>query len=496
LPDTEQGALNKLLKCGGLVLLFYFQENGEREVSSKHSTKKEKESTGLSRREVIGTGLGLAVGGAIGWGIGTLTAPTPEEPEVTQSEVEDFLNGASESQIREIVGATVPGDILAELSTQPRSVTLAIEHFSIIEGTTWSGAHHRGGTRLVERYPWLEYVWDEEIGPDETITVARDFIDTQEANIIVANAGYMGTPFKEIADEFPDVYFVIADVIVDPELVAKRNILMYLPRHYQAVYLEGLVAGELSQTNNIGIVSAMPNVSAIMRQNAFFLGVKHTNPEADVFAKFVGGWYDPPTEAEVARTLVEEANCDVLTQQTDSSAPLTVAVEEGIWFIGKDMDIQQLGWGDDSTIAVSFDTRWEVGYDLIIKEFMANSPNLPQYFFVGMNTPMILEDGTTSSAVDLQNGGRIGIDEISPEARPLISDETMDLIEDRRNLLLTGTWDPWLEEFRSNGTGLDLPGLPVPPKGTVVKAAGEMPTLDWLFTSFNFDLEGMTILGE
>ena len=44
--------------------------------------------------------------------------------------------------------------------------TLAIEHFSIIEGTTWSGAHDRAGKRIAEKYPNVEYVYREEVGPD------------------------------------------------------------------------------------------------------------------------------------------------------------------------------------------------------------------------------------------------------------------------------------------------------------------------------------------
>ena len=46
----------------------------------------------------------------------------------------------------------------------------------------------------------------------------------------------------------------------------------------------------------------------------------------------------------------------------------------------------------------------------------------------------------------------------------------------------------------SNGTGLELEGLPIPEKGTVVKPAGEMPTDEWLLSKFNFDLDGMEIL--
>ncbi len=61
--------------------------------------------------------------------------------------------------------------------------------------------------------------------------------------------------------------------------------------------------------------------------------------------------------------------------------------------------------------------------------------------------------------------------------------------------MIEGKWDPFTEyEFVSNGTGLDLEGLPVPAAGTSVKAAGETPTNEWLLSEFNFDLSGMTIL--
>ncbi|MCJ7824521.1 MAG: DUF874 family protein, partial [Anaerolineales bacterium] len=36
------------------------------------------------------------------------------------------------------------------------SAILAIEHFSIIEGTTWSGAQDRAGKRIAEKYPDVE----------------------------------------------------------------------------------------------------------------------------------------------------------------------------------------------------------------------------------------------------------------------------------------------------------------------------------------------------
>ena len=55
--------------------------------------------------------------------------------------------------------------------------TLAIEHFSIIEGTTWSGAHDRAGQRIAEKYPEVTYVLREEVGPDLTVPYAEELID-------------------------------------------------------------------------------------------------------------------------------------------------------------------------------------------------------------------------------------------------------------------------------------------------------------------------------
>ncbi len=46
----------------------------------------------------------------------------------------------------------------------------------------------------------------------------------------------------------------------------------------------------------------------------------------------------------------------------------------------------------------------------------------------------------------------------------------------------------------SNGTGLELEGLPIPAAGTVVKAADVAPTTEFLLGQFNFDLQGTTIL--
>ena len=84
-----------------------------------------------------------------------------------------------------------------------------------------------------------------------------------------------------------------------------------------------------------------------------------------------------------------------------------------------------------------------------------------------------------------------------PNLHPLTVrlDQIVDLVEQRRDEMIAGTWDPFTAHaFISNGTGLELEGTSIPAAGTEVKPAGEEPTAEWLLSLFNFDLQGVTIL--
>lgn len=386
--------------------------------------------------------------------------------------------------------------VAEEPAADRSSATLAIEHFSVIEGTTWSGAQDRAGKRLAEKYPNVDYIFREEVGPDLSVPYAEEMI-ANGADIVVGNAEFMGMPLIDLADKYPDVYF---GSIIASDLSTKRNFIRLFPRQYQALYLEGLVAGALTETGNIGIVSAFPSVQVIRRQNGFILGVQDAaellGKEINIYVKYAGDWYLPPEERGIAETLIEQYDVDVLTQQTDSGSPLDVAQEQGIWFIGKDMDtVGFYGWSDTDTVAISFDTRWEVLYDYMLNEWLAGEENPETVLYLGMDSSIVLADGTEVATVDIMNDGKIGIDAISPAALSLIPDEIVQLVDQRRTQMMAGEWDPFTEHaFVSNGTGLELDGTPIPAAGTEVKPAGEVPTAAWLLSQFNFDLAGVDIL--
>jgi len=196
-----------------------------------------------------------------------------------------------------VVASMLLGACAPAATPEPTKITLAIEHFSVIAGTTWSGAQDRAGQRVAAKYPNVTYVYRENVAPDQTNPFAEELI-ASGANIVVGNAEFMGLPLKDIAATYPDVYF---GSVIASDLSTAANFIRFFPKQYQALYLEGLIAGALTQTGNIGITSAFPNVQVIRRQAGFILGVQDAaallDKDITVYVKFAGNWFLPPTSA-------------------------------------------------------------------------------------------------------------------------------------------------------------------------------------------------------
>jgi basic membrane protein A len=393
--------------------------------------------------------------------------------------------------------AEQPTAVAQPTVAEAKKIVFAIEHFGVIAGSTWGGAQDRAVKRVAEKYPNVTYIFRENVTPDQSVPFAEEMIANEGANIVIGSAEFMGLPLLDIADKYPDAYF---GTVVASDLTTKPNFIRFFPRQYQALYLEGLIAGALTKTGKIGIVSAFPCVQVIRRTAGFVLGVqdaaKLLNKDITVYVKYAGNWYLPADEQSIAETLVDTYNVDILTQQTDSSAAMDVAKAKGVWFVGKDMDIVgEYGWSDTNTVAVSFDTRWEVIFEKMVLDYMAGNKTPETVLYPGMETTMTLADGTVEPTVDLMNNGKVGVDAISPAALSSIPQEILDLVKQRREQMMKGEWDPFTDHaFVSNGTGLDMDGLPVPAAGTEVKAAGVVPTIEFLLSQFNFDLQGTNVL--
>lgn len=181
--------------------------------------------------------------------------------------------------------------------------------------------------------------------------------------IFTTSFGYMDATMK-VAKDYPNIDFFHASGYKSAD-----NMSNYFGRMYQARYLTGLVAGKMSKSNIIGYVAAFPIPEVIRGINAFTLGVREVNPKAEVRVVWTKTWYDPVTEKEAAKSLLD-IGADVIAQHQDSPGPQEAAQEKGVYSIGYHSDMSKLAPKSHLTAAV---WNWVPFYENIIKEVRAGT---------------------------------------------------------------------------------------------------------------------------
>ena len=102
----------------------------------------------------------------------------------------------------------------------------------------------------------------------------------------------------------------------------------YDSRTYEGAYMAGVIAGAMTKSNTLGVVGSIPIPEVIRNINSFTLGAQTVNPKVKTKVVWVNEWFNPPKETEAATALIN-GGADVLFQNTDSSAVLKTAREEG-----------------------------------------------------------------------------------------------------------------------------------------------------------------------
>src|SRR5690606_6380002 len=155
--------------------------------------------------------------------------------------------------------------------------------------------------------------------------------------IFATSFGFMdGT--NAVAGRFPDIKFEHATGY-------KRehpNVSTYNSKFHEGRYVQGVIAAKMSKAGVAGYIASFPIPEVVMGINAFVLGAQSVNPDFKVKVVWANTWFDAGKEADAAKALIDQG-VDIITQHTDSTAPLQVAAERGIKAFGQATDMIQFG---------------------------------------------------------------------------------------------------------------------------------------------------------
>ncbi|MBW3098402.1 BMP family ABC transporter substrate-binding protein [Pseudohoeflea coraliihabitans] len=202
----------------------------------------------------------------------------------------------------------------------------------------WTQAHDEARQYVEEQLgDEIETAYLENVpeGPDSERAITR--MARSGCNIVFTTSfGYMD-PTIAVAEKHPDVMFEHATGYKTAD-----NVTNYNARFYEGRYIIGQIAGNISETGTAGYIASFPIPEVVMGINAFLQGARSVDPDFKLKVVWVNSWHDAGKEADAAKALVDQG-VDILTQHTDSAAPMQVAEERGIHAFGQAFDQSEAG---------------------------------------------------------------------------------------------------------------------------------------------------------
>ena len=150
------------------------------------------------------------------------------------------------------------------------------------------------------------------------------------------------TTYKENVPEGDQTAQVIEDLIADGNTVVFGTSFgfqdAFAAAAEDAAFLTGMAAGAASKTGKLGLLASFPIPEVLRGINAWTLGARSINPEAEVSLVWTSTWFDPALERKTAEALIAGGADTIGVVAQDSPASGDAAKAAGVPWSGYDSD--------------------------------------------------------------------------------------------------------------------------------------------------------------
>jgi transcriptional activator of comK gene len=204
-----------------------------------------------------------------------------------------------------------------------------------IDDQVWGTKGYKGLLQIKSQFE-VDVFYKEGITTEAATRSAVDEYVDKGVNLIFGHGSEYATIFNDIADEYPDVHFVFFNGNTRKENVTSLNF-----EGHAMGFFGGMVAGEMTETNKIGIIAAFEWQPEI---NGFYEGVLFQNDEVDVDIGYVQNWDDDEKAISLAEKMISNG-VDIIYPAGDGyNVPVIERLkEEGLYAIGYVSDQSDLG---------------------------------------------------------------------------------------------------------------------------------------------------------
>lgn len=294
---------------------------------------------------------------------------------------------------------------------EEEAVRVALALDGKIDDMGWNQAGYEGIKQAETEYG-VEIAYSEEIPIPDFEKALRDYA-TQGFNVIICHSSIAKEAVMNTAKDYPEIAFLWTDG--DETL---ENLAVIKPLAHEASYLAGMLAGEMTETDTIGMVGGIDIPSTHRSYAAFELGIQEVNPEAELLVNWIGSFLDVSAGKEAALSQIE-AGADIIFGNGDGQniGVLQAASEEEVWAIGAVRDQYEVA---PSVVLTSAEWGFKDGISRVVGDYVNGN-------FEGKIYEIGLDEGA----------------DLSPyhDNADAIPEEVKSLIEERRQEILEGEFE-------------------------------------------------------
>jgi basic membrane protein A and related proteins len=268
----------------------------------------------------------------------------------------------------------------------------------------YNQAVYTASQQLAKDMPNVDVITADHVPENNAVTQTMQSMVNKGAKIIFASSyGYFSYAEK-FAAAHPNVIVLHQGGFETGKF--SPNFGTYWGEAYEPVSLGGMAAGGLTKTNKLGFVYAFPISQTIANIDAFELGARSVNLQAQTYLVNTSNWCDPLKQKEAAAALLSEG-VDVLSQHQDcQTTVIQTAKAAGKYVVGYHYDAKSLdpsGWLTGSA------WDWTPVYEAITKVAVSGSFTGSKYnanwvgSFADNDNPLTLASFGSSVPSDLQS---------------------------------------------------------------------------------------------
>ncbi len=289
----------------------------------------------------------------------------------------------------------------------------------------WDGAIHAALMAADEDGDIVYKFTDNNDSADKMTRTLRDLVSSEQPDIIFGDAFAAEDAVREVAADSEDTDFVFGS----GEKPAAPNLSTFDNWMQDPAYLAGMLSGDITKSDVIGVVAAMPIPEVNRIVNAYILGVQETNPDATVKVTFINSFFDPTTAKQAALAQVSQG-ADVLF--AERAGVIEAAVEKDLPVIGMMVDQKEEA---PQNVVTSLVWNMRPTVDHVVEQFKAGS----------------LESADLAEFSFMKNGGS-SLAPINTDVPGGVPDEVIKQIDEKSAAIKDGSFETPINEEAPAGS--------------------------------------------